>query len=362
VLNDGKSVAYAYQDTLAIVDITDEGNPLPLLDSDGERRLDENGEALEWRLSGGDFENAQFFAAPLQLNGSLLAATQDGRLLTFDITSAQVENATGLTLQERGDVVTDLVQGNGAVFIGLAQQLLALDIDTLETRWSQETEHAVWAEPIIVDDVVYFVSLDHFMYAVNLETGDLLWQQDIRAAAAGTPAYHPDTNQLYVGTFESRVLAIDAESGEIINEFQTDEWVWGGPVLAEEADGTLMLYVSDLDGVVYKLDPETLTADGMGWVSQVSNGAIRTPPVVFGDYVVVGSRDQNVYWIDRETGDVEETRQLDGEILSDILFFPAGSTDELEQDMLVVSSLSNADALVAFAAESGERIWTFRRN
>lgn len=363
VLSDGKSVVYAYQDTLAIVDITDEGNPLPLRDSDGDRLLDNNGEALAWRVRGGDLENAQFFAAPLQLSDeTLLVATQDGRLLSFNIATAQPESTAGQLIQERGNIVTDLVQTNSTVFIGLPRQLLALDIDTLEPRWTQATEHAVWSEPLIVDGVVYFVSLDHHMYAVDFESGELLWRQDIRAAAAGTPAFSPATNQLYIGTFESRVLALDIDSGEIVNEYETDEWVWGGPVLVEEDDGSSMLYISDLDGMVYKLDPETLTEGENGWKALVANGAIRTTPLVFDEYVVVGSRDQNVYWLNRETGEVEETRQLDGEILSDILFFPADSTDGLEQNLLVVSSLSNADALVAFVAETGERIWTFRRN
>jgi outer membrane protein assembly factor BamB len=364
VLDETTQIVYAHEDTLVIIDVADQGTVLALRDEEGNRIVDSEGNAAEWRVRGRDLDNidnAQFFASPLQLTDNvLLVPVSDGSLVEFDLTTATPISIASAPVQERGNVVTNPLQVGEVVLLGLQERLLALDAETLQERWSVATEHAVWSQPTVADGNAYFVSLDHNMYAVVIESGELLWRLDLGGAAAGTPAYNPETNQLYIGTFSNEILAVDAAEGAIVNTFETTEWVWGSPVLIEE-DAGLMLYTADLGGTVYKLEANTLSLGEVGWQIQAAEGAIRTTPVVFNESVVVGSRDQNVYWLDRETGEVEETRSLDGEVLSEILYFSAEAFDDLEQDMVVVSTLSNRDALVGFEAETAERIWTFRR-
>ncbi len=364
VIQDTTQVVYAYEDTLAIIDVADQGTVLALRDDEGNRRIDAEGNAVEWRVRGRDLQdvdNAQFFAAPLQTgDNGLLVAVADGSLVEFDLTTAQQVGPPQADLLERGDLVTTPLRVGDTILIGLQERLVALDADTLQEQWTAETEHAVWSQPTVVDGVAYFVSLDHKMYAVDMESGDAVWNVDVGGAAAGTPAYSAELNQLYIGTFANQIVAIDAAEGAIVNAYETTEWVWGSPVLVEE-DAGLMLYTADLGGTVYKLEAATLAIGDAGWQILAAEGAIRTTPVVFDESVVVGSRDQNVYWLDRETGEVLETRSLDGEVLSEILYFSAEASEDLEQDLLVVSTLSNRDALVGFEAATAERIWTFRR-
>ncbi len=373
ILEDNTRLVYAHENTLAVLDIAT-GNPIPLVDSDGNRLVDQNNDPLGWEVNGRDLDNAQFFASPLQLSSeTLLAPTSDGRLLTFDLVTADVRS--GINVQERGSLVSELALTDDTLLVGLQQQLLALSIDdgSLQTRWSAEADHAVWAKPTVVDETtIYFVSLDHHLYAIDYETGERNWDVDLGGAAAGSPTYDPASNRLYVGTFGSQILSIDAETGDILARYDTAEWVWGAPILVEEPgneededDPTLALYAADLGGTVYKLDPETMT-DGDGWRNTVAEGAIRTPPVVFGDYVVVGSRDEHVYWLDRGNGNLESECQFDGEVLSDILYFGADQIDDLDEDILIISTLSNRDALVAMAARPDENVdcesrreWTY---
>ncbi|MEM6529166.1 MAG: PQQ-binding-like beta-propeller repeat protein, partial [Chloroflexota bacterium] len=253
---------------------------------------------------------------------------------------------------------------------GLQQQLLALDSDTYSQQWSLTTDHAVWAPPLVVDDTVYVVSLDHFLYAADLESGEFLWSLDVGGAATGTPAYDAETGTLFVGTFNNTILAITtndvADDERIINQYETDEWVWGSPVLVTEPDESKKLYAADLAGNVYKLDPVTLTIEG-GWRAEVAEGAIRTSPVVYDEYVVVGSRDESVYWLDRDTGQTLESCRFNGEILSDILYFPADG-EAFEQDTLVVSTLARREAVLGLRALADEIVdcesallWNFNR-
>ncbi|MEO1441206.1 MAG: PQQ-binding-like beta-propeller repeat protein, partial [Chloroflexota bacterium] len=344
----------------------------PMLSADGNAVVDQNNDPVDWRWRGNDLEeNAQFFAAPMQLDDeTLVVATLDGRVLEFNLQTAQPLSQEGTLVQERGNTVTDVTGTGDTVFIGLQQQLLALDSETYSQRWSLVTDHAVWAPPLVVGDTVYVVSLDHFLYAADLESGEFLWSLDVGGAATGTPAFDEDTGTLFVGTFNNTILAITTDDvpvdERIINQYETEQWVWGSPVLVTEPDESKKLYAADLAGIVYKLDPGTLTVED-GWRAEVAEGAIRTSPVVYDEYVVVGSRDESVYWLDRDTGQTLESCRFGGEILSDILYFPADG-DAFEQDTLVISTLARREALLGLQALADDIVdcesallWDFNR-
>ncbi len=353
VLEDGQHIAYAYENTLAIVDVTG-GQPIPLTQN-GDIRVTDNGQVIRWEIDGNDYDNAKFFAPPLmRSDNTLLALTLDRRLLAIDRQNATVSVITEEPIGQRGNAVTRPIRAGDKILIGLQERLLALDANTLAPTWEIETNYAVWSPPLVMDDIAYFTSLDHSMYAVDLGNGEIQWSLDLGGAATATPAYYEADDAFFVGTFERKVLKI-SRSGQVITSYDTDEWVWGSPLLVDD-----MLYVVDLAGVVYKLDPATLT-EVNGWKRQVAEAAIRTTPAVFDDYVVVGSRDERVYWLNRDNGGEIFNRRLDGEILSDVLYFPANDTNDLEESLIVVSTLSNRESLVAFGATNGERVWTYRR-
>lgn len=350
-LDDGVNLAYAYEGAVRIVNVAN-GDPLPLRDSDGEVQVADNGEIVGWELDGGDLGNAQFFAPPLQLDDTtLLVTTLDRRLLLADILTGEAT----LVLEEiegRGSAVTGAVLADGALLIGLQERLIALDAETYETLWSVETAHGVWAEPLVIDGMVYFTSLDHFMYAVELDSGAVDWTLDLGGASASTPTYDAERDVFYVGTFNSTVVKV-SRNGALAGTYETDEWVWAAPTLADDG----MLYFGDLSGVLYKVDPETMTLGDAGWKTRIARGGIRMSPLVFDDYVVVGSRDERVYWVERDRGVENFNRTLGDEILSNLYYFPADEANDRELAVIVVSTLSNREPLVVFGATDGQRIW-----
>ncbi|MFZ4813590.1 MAG: PQQ-binding-like beta-propeller repeat protein [Phototrophicaceae bacterium] len=352
VLNDGRHVAWAYEDLITVVDITD-GQASALLDEDGDELRNGDGEVIRWRVSGRELDGAKFFAAPLQLDDlTLVAPSLDRRLLRFDLSDASIANLESEPIIPAGSLVTTPALIEGHLLVGLPHGLAALDPETYETLWTVNTGHAVWSQPTVLNGVVYFVSLDHFMYAVNLEDGAEVWKLDIGGASTTQPLYGPN-DSFYIGTFNSTILEVSA-AGEILQTYNTNQWIWGNLVLAEDG-----LFASDLGGYVYKLDPATLTLDPDWSITRVATAGIRTAPLVFDDYVVVGSRDKSLYWINRETGSVIFSRPLDGEILADLHLFRADEVEGLDNDLIVVSTLSNREALVGFTT-SGDRVWTFR--
>ena len=79
VLDNGRHVIFAHEDTLKIVDVV-AGEPVGLLDN-GEPIINENGEPQQWIVNGGDYDGAQFFGAPVELGNERIACAGGGRAL-----------------------------------------------------------------------------------------------------------------------------------------------------------------------------------------------------------------------------------------------------------------------------------------
>lgn len=349
LLNDDQ-IVLSFGDRLTLINAID-GKPVPLLDANGGIRLDEQGNPRIWEIRGTDSGQTRFYNSPVATGPeTLLAPSYDMKLMEIDVPVARV-NTGGTTLEQH--VVSSPVIADGLIYQGLADRnLVALDEDDFSVVWEVETGHGVWSKPLLVDNTLYFASMDHILYAVNAQTGDVRWQTDLAGAMTSTPVYAD--GHLYIGTFAKRVFDVSAESGEILSEAPTVDWVWSTPSLV---DGTL--YVTDVGGNVYAFDTDGgLTQD---WTVRASERSIASTPLVTESAVIVGSRDQNVYWLDRATGEVLDSKATAGEVMADPILVEPSETNNLQESLVVVSTTAPQELLVAFTLERGQRVWAYGR-
>jgi outer membrane protein assembly factor BamB len=134
---------------------------------------------------------------------------------------------------------------------------------------------------------VYVAAMGHYVYCLDAETGQVLWEREIGVAMAASPTL--EDGILYVGAFDGKVHAIDADSGEPIEafDFQAENWIWSTPLLADA-----QLYVTSLDGKLYTLDPSSGAVLSFYDSGEVSGGkdVLRAGPVQAGDSIVVASQ------------------------------------------------------------------------
>ena len=108
---------------------------------------------------------------------------------------------------------------------------------------------AVWAlnGPPAVDGVAYFGSDDGYMYAIDVQTADVLWEFEtggqIEAAAAVRDGV------VYFGSLDYNVYAVNATSGKGLWKYRTDLYVSCVP--AVDAEG--VVYIGSYDGSFYAL-------------------------------------------------------------------------------------------------------------
>ncbi len=349
VVGDQQQIAVAFQNRVALVDPAT-GQAVQLVDSDGDVRLDAEGNPRIWQINGSENNGAQFFTPPIVADDeTLYLASFNAGMFEVDLPTGRINNPSGVELGQQ--VVANLLTTSDLIYVGYVDKnFAALNREDFSVRWTFETEHGVWSAPLLVDGVLYIPSLDHNLYAADAATGEELWRVDLGGAVTSAPVYAD--GHLYIGSFARKIFDISAQSGEILSEYATEDWVWASPTLVDD-----VLYVPDLAGYVYALE----IADGLSqrWKALIATDAIRPSAVVFDDTIVVASRDHNIYWISRETGEPLFNRVLSDEALSDLHVIAADEDAGIDEDLLIVGTMSGDERLVAFTLDNGERVWTY---
>ena len=291
---------------------------------------------------------------------SLVLAAYNQHVYQIDLATARSDNTSGIPIAEQtGHSVSELVPSSDGklLYLGLsAKNLVALDSQNYSIVWTITTEHGVWSKPLELGDSIYFTSLDHNLYAANAQTGDVQWTVDLEGAVTSTPAYA--NGHLFIGSFARKIFEIDL-NGQIVNQYVADDWVWATPTIV---DG--ILYDADLAGNVYALDVNNNMA--VIWKSKVATRAIRPSPLVTDNFVIVAARDQKLYWLNRKDGTIANdkegqplVREVNAEILSDILLVEPSATVDIPEPYVIVGTLSTSDVLVAYTLERGQYVWTY---
>lgn len=333
--------------------------------------LDATNGAVKWEYP--EDGDAKFYAIPVVHNGLVFIGDWDGNMHAIDRETGQSKwvykpdpgKLIGpISTKPKDRVISGAAVDDERVYFGLgSQNVMAISRETAEEVWTFKTGHGVWATPLLVpvnpdqpdsQRVLYVVSLDHNLYALDPATGDKIWQKDLGGAAAGGVTYDAERNRLYIGTFRSQVLAIDLGTRQVLDRFETDGWVWGTPALEND-----ILYFGDLSGKVYAVR----IVDGgfeQVWKQLVAESDIRSTPQLTEDLVIVGAKDHHVYALDKEQGTIVWNAELKSQVLSELVLVPGDETDEAH-DRIVIGTESGDERAVALNLENGNIDWRYSR-
>lgn len=222
--------------------------------------------------------------------------------------------------------------------------LYALDAETGDLLWKFQPDGALEGSPTVVDGVVYFGCSAGNLYALGTEEGVEQWRFTEGNKFTSTPAVAE--GMLYAGGWDNTLYGIDISDGEEKWIYPTENPVSAAPSIR---DGTV--YLIQNGGSVVALDAleggELWKHPSPGTVA--SSPAIRDGIVYIGDYT--GSHDvveKRLHAIDAETGDNIWSAATDGYLWSS----PA-----VVDDMVYVGCLNNN--IYGFDASSGEELWRF---
>ena len=146
-------------------------------------------------------------------------------------------------------------------------------------------------------ETAYAPGYGGWLYALNVETGEMRWMVNVDSPMVGGVAV--DGDRLYLGAKSHRLYALSAADGARIDEFsgdgafEVDDEVWATPAVTDDA-----IYVTTMNGSLYRVDK----GGEQQWQFE-ADAAIAMRAVPDGDSVYVGAYDKRLYAIDAATGD-----------------------------------------------------------
>jgi outer membrane protein assembly factor BamB len=319
-----------------------------------------DGSQINWEINGANYNNNQFYASPLLSSENEREtvifpgySNDTPRLLEFYLDNGQAVNSAGFPLSD--GVIADVVEGDGLIYLAYRQgDLVALNAETFAETWRLDTTAGVWASPLLNEGTLYVPSVDHNLYAVDAATGAIHWQLNLEGGVSATPLLH--NGFLYVGSFSHKLFKISLD-GQIVTSFTGNNWLWSSPVVEND-----VIYYSDLGGYVYALNADDLSQI---WQARPAERGIRPAPILYGNYVIVGSRDGRIYRLNRDTGAINTATDIAEfkdrvEILSDMLYLPAD--EATNRPALLIAASTDAGKLVnAFNLDTFTTQWVYPR-
>ena len=185
-------------------------------------------------------------------------------------------------------------------------------IKALTLKWRLETGGKVRSTPVVAGGLVLVGSEDGLLYAIDADQGRVSWTHSCEGPVTSSPAA-ADGRAFVVGG-DGHLDALELETGKLLWTVAV-----GDPVPYEQRPG-----------------------EPRNWDFYLSS------PVVYGDIVLFGATDGNVYAVDAARGTVRWKRDLGGAIRS---------TPAVAADTVYVGSMDGT--LHALALATGQQRWVF---
>jgi outer membrane protein assembly factor BamB len=305
-----------------------------------------------WRFLDKEDNKAQFYANPtITTDGLVIIGSAGGTHILYALDPSDISTENEIKSPATEWTFTGAKGPWTASSLVVGDLLFAPNSDgnlyILNLQDGQSQKQAVkvvelggrlWAQPATDGERVFVTSLDHSIYAVDIETYDVVWHEDLEAAIPGSPVIGSD-GMLYVSSLASQLERFDPVTGEHGPVLDTKNWVWNTPALDGDA-----LFFGDLDGNFYSFNTST---GGLNWSIQ-PDGAITAGALLQNDHLLLATESGNIYAIDKD-GKTLWFEEVGGKIYT---------TPVASNDLILVAPLETEFYLAALDS-NGRQVWTF---
>lgn len=232
---------------------------------------------LLWKYPSESDNKIKFFAPPVIDDGKVYAATYQNEVYVLDQEQGTLINKISLG-SDQNKILASPAIGDGMLIIPSNDGLIyGYSLDNLVTPlWTTHHASEIWVKPVILEKKVYFASLDKKIYALDLETGEILKSQLTDGAIMSDLVVSDD--KIYFSTLGNDVSVYDPATDQINDLFSTQNEIWASPLIAGEN-----IIVADMKGNVYCNDRSTgksvWTLSGI----TAENAPFIANPILLGD-------------------------------------------------------------------------------
>ncbi len=213
--------------------------------------------------------------------------------------------------------------------------------DYPKALWRFDAEDEILSKPAYDGESVYIGTGQGKVYALNGETGDVVWnKQDTDGAVYSSPTVEDDV--LYIGTNEGTLYALHTSDGSVKWSYNHDKSIQSGIILKDS------LVYSGAGNDLIAVNKET---GDLAW-SYSTNGVIESRPAISGDKIVCTSWDTKVYCLDRHTG----SRKWSWGYQSSMYYSPGAGWPVIMNDLIFIVDPSKQ--MTCLNLNSGTVEWT----
>jgi outer membrane protein assembly factor BamB len=207
------------------------------------------------------------------------------------------------------------VVDNGTIYVASPGKIAALQKDNGSMIWQREIEKdatassplscgmgsaasVIYANPVVVNGVVYVATYTGKIYAYNTANGNMLWKYPLEGYVQGIIGdLIIDNGIIYFAAVGGTVTALNAETQAVVWQYDTKDTLWASPCL----DGDT-LYVASYDKRLFAID---INNGQPKWEEPfTTEGPIVAEPVCNNGIVYIGSLDRGIYAINQESGEL----------------------------------------------------------
>ena len=213
------------------------------------------------------------------------------------------------TFKTNSPITGSAVIDENTVYVGgMDHNIYAIDLATGNRLWHYKTNGEIRSTPLVIKEGIVVNSGDGFLYCID-KKGILRW----KFATGGETKYHlysyadyyhsspiADNGIIYFGSGDHHIYAVDANTGKLVWKYMT-----GDVVHSRGATDSEQVYFGSFDGHLYALDKRT---GAFKWKFKsighrfFPKGEMQGGVTIFGNHIYTGSRDYNLYAVDTKTG------------------------------------------------------------
>lgn len=150
----------------------------------------------------------------------------------------------------------------------------------IQPIWAFKAEDELRGGPVVVDNLVLVGSYDTNMWAVDIQTGEIVWKVPTHGGISATPALHLASNSVLFGSADHHFYSLDYRNGREHWKFKAD-----GPIRASAFVAHDYVFFGSDDGHVYALN---ISNGRKSWAHD-TGAPVRGRPFVTDDMVVIGT-------------------------------------------------------------------------
>lgn len=258
------------------------------------------GSSLKWEFQTKDgVDNGAVHGQPAVVDGRVYVGAGDDFFYCVDEETGEER----WSYEVSGVVASSACVINESVFFASSAgkmegpgTIYRLNAEDGEHEMSISHDEYVATSPKVLDGLLYYGVWDDTYYAVDAETGDEVWRFESDDVFCDiTPAIDEDGGVLYIGSEDKKMYALDKDTGDKLWEYGTDGFIISSPAFAEDT-----VFFGSADENVYAIDADT---GEERWVFE-TGGPVFSSPAYRDGLVYVGSGDGHLYAVDASTGEM----------------------------------------------------------